>query len=216
MTTQHPPIGTTQPKRPTPYYVAIGVLAVVLAGLLIWAFVPRDKTPRPEGPVETSTHPSPVQSASERPASEPIESTPADEVSPTAFEPSEPTSAEDKIADGYEMLRAILPKQLEGWELQEATGVKNEAMKQPVYKDGKRRISFVPMGSSGHTAGRGTDTEQVFEGGVCDVNTANAEMISCNIAPKAAEGHSFVMSSRYSDMDEMVRLSKAIIAAPKQ
>lgn len=210
--TPQPPVDKRRSSA-TPLYVAIGVLSVVLVGLLIWAFLPRDNTPQPEPTVVASTtSPSSTREPAETtPVETPTDDSPSEE-SAAAPDPSDTAmeSAEDKIAKGYDTLRAILPQQLEGWQLQESGG-------QPVYKDSKRRISFVVLPARpDDSQARGTDTEKVFDGGVCDVNTASSSMISCTLTPEAGNGYSFIMSSRYSDMDEMVRLSRAVIAAGKR
>lgn len=208
-------VGTPNAPRPnrTPYFIVIGVLAVALIGLLVWAFMPTDDDPSPEPSAEPT--PAATETSSEpEPSDPPSSDIPATEEPPTE-DPSEPTGMPSEVTDGYALLREILPKKLDNWELQiqEAAG---EA--QPVYKDGRRRISFVPMGDtvSPEEMGEGEQDLQKFDGGACYLNPKSmgeTKMITCAIAPKAAQGQTFLMSSRYAEIDEMVRLAKAIIAA---
>ena len=63
--------------------------------------------------------------------------------------------------------------------------------------------------------GEGQQDLQQFDGGACYLNpdsTEETRVITCAIAPKAAQGEVFLMSSRYADIGEMVPLAKAIIA----
>lgn len=201
---------TPRPKR-TPYFIVIGVLAVALVGLLIWALMPSDGAPSSEPSAE------PTPAATETPSEpQPEPSDPPSSDMPATEEPpsDEPSGMPSEVTDGYALLREILPKKLENWELQiqEAAGES-----QPVYKDGRRRVSFVPMGdnASPEEMGEGQQDLQKFDGGACYLNpnsTAETKMITCAIAPKAAQGQTFLMSSRYAEIDEMVRLAKAIIA----
>lgn len=211
--------GAPKPARPnrTPYFVVIGVLAVALIGLLIWALMPSDDDPSPEPPAE------PIPSATTAPSEpEPVPSDtpsvdmPATEEPPTD-DPSGPNGMPTEVTDGYAILREILPKKIENWELQirEAVG-----QSQPVYMDGTRRISFVTLGENVNPQemGEGEQELQNFDGGACYLNpnsTGETKMITCAIAPKAAQGQTFLMSSRYAEIDEMVRLSKAIIAVER-
>lgn len=213
-------VGTPNAPRPnrTPYFIVIGVLAVALIGLLVWAFMPTDDDPSPEASAEPTSSATEAPSEPEpepepEPSDAPSTDTPATE-EPPSDDPSEPTEMPSEVTDGYALLREILPKKLENWELQvqEAAGES-----QPVYKDGDRRISFVPMGDSAspEEMGEGKQDLQKFDGGACYLNpnsTGETKMITCAIAPKAAQGQTFLMSSRYAEIDEMVRLAKAIIA----
>lgn len=207
-------VGTPNAPRPnrTPYFIVIGVLAVALIGLLVWAFMPTDDHPSPEPSAE------PTPSASEAPSEpepepEPSEA-PSTDMPVTEEPPSDDPSMPSQVTDGYAVLREILPKQLENWKLEVQEAAEQS---QPVYKDGDRRISFVPLGAnvSPEELGEGRQDLQQFDGGACYLNpssTGETKMITCAIAPKAAQGQTFLMSSRYAEIDEMVRLAKAIIA----
>ena len=205
-----------RPNR-TPYFIVIGVLAVALIGLLVWAFMPTDEDPSPEPSAEPT--PSATEAPSEpepEPEPEPSDA-PSTDMPATAEPPSDDPSMPSEVTDGYAVLREILPEQLENWkrEVQEVAGES-----QPVYKDGDRRISFVPMGDSvsPEDMGEGQQDLQKFDGGACYLNprsTGETKMITCAIAPKAAQGQTFLMSSRYAEIDEMVRLAKAIIAVER-
>lgn len=209
--------GAPRAPRPnrTPYFVVIGVLALALIGAVIWALIPSDGDPSSEPsaqptPSATQTSSAPEPEPAPTPSDAPSTDMPATEEPPTQG----PSEMPSEITDGYAILREILPKQLENWklEIREAAG-----QSQPVYKDGSRRISFVPFGDGNpEEMGEGKQELQQFDGGACYLNpssTADMRMITCAIAPKAAQGQMFLMSSRYADIDEMVRLSKAIIAA---
>lgn len=207
-------VGTPNAPRPnrTPYFIVIGVLAVVLIGLLVWAFMPTDDDPSPEPSAEATA------SATEAPSEPELEPEPSEapstDMPATEEPPSDDPSMPSEVTDGYAVLREILPEKLENWklEVQEAAGES-----QPVYKDGDRRVSFVPLGAnaSPEEMGEGQQDLQQFDGGACYLNprsTGETKMITCAIAPKAAQGQTFLMSSRYAEIDEMVRLAKAIIA----
>lgn len=81
-------------------------------------------------------------------------------------------------------------------------------------------MSFFPVGAntSPEQMSEGREGLQQFDGGACYLNpnsTGETKMITCAIAPKAGKGHTFLMSSRYAEIDEMVRLAKAIIAVER-
>lgn len=200
----HPgmPSGAGAPSKKSknaPYIVIIGLLAVVLIGVLVWAVWPSDGgTAAPSEEPSQSTAPT-----------EPSEPQPSDQ--PSDEDPSPmPTTG----YTGYDLLRQTLPKQIEAWKLEEAEGADGL---QPVYKDGKRRISFVPLGlgDDPKDLGAGKPELQEFDGGACYVNpkSTSTRMITCAIAPKSANREVFLMSSRYADIPEMVNVAKAIIAA---
>ena len=58
---------------------------------------------------------------------------------------------------------------------------------------------------------QGREGEQVFERGSCGLNAHNPEAITCLIFPRATGNTAYYMTSKYSDMEEMVRVSKAVI-----
>nr|WP_108871223.1 hypothetical protein [Tessaracoccus timonensis] len=199
-----------RPNR-TPYFIVIGVLAVALIGLLVWAFMPTDDDPSPEPSAE------PTPSATEAPSEPEPSDAPSTDVPASEAPPSDDPSASDPMTEGYAILREMLPEKLESWELhiEEAGG-----HSQPVYRDGDRQMSFFPVGAntSPEEMSEGRQDLQQFDGGACYLNpnpTGETKMITCAIAPKAAQGHTFLMSSRYAEIDEMVRLAKAIIAVER-
>ena len=193
------PAGALSKKsKSTPYIVIIGLLAVVLIGVLAWALWPTGGgTAAPsEEPSQSTTSP---DSSESQPSDQPSDEDP----SPM------PTTG----ITGYDLLRQILPERIEQWKLEELEGADGL---QPVYKDGKRRISFVPLGQGDDPKdlGAGKPELQTFDDGACYVNpkSTSKRMITCAIAPKAANGEVFLMSSRYADIEEMVNISQTVIA----
>lgn len=189
--------------------IAAAGLFLILAVVAIAAFVlwngSKDESPAAPATTQTSPSPAPSDPTSEGPTSPPDETeSPTPVAPPTTNAPSAPTpkSAEEAKA----ALHSALPEKIENWVLKDVGGDK-------IYKDGDRRISFlvISLSEDPSNPSEGREGEQVFERGSCGLNAYNPEAITCLIFPRAIGNTAYYMTSKYSDMEEMVRVSKAVI-----
>lgn len=189
--------------------IAAAALFLILAVVAVVAFLlwNGSKEEPPAAPTTTQTSPSPAPSdpTSEGPTSPPDETeSPTPVATPTTNTPSAPTpkSADEAKAALY----SALPEKIENWVLKDVQGDK-------IYKDGDRRISFlvISLSEDPSNPSEGREGEQVFERGSCGLNAHNPDAITCLIFPRATGNTAYYMTSKYSDMEEMVRVSKAVI-----
>lgn len=221
--------GPTQPEGPrgaaassksmrAPYFVVIGVLVVVLVGVLVWALWPGDggsasgsasvSASSSSGESSVSAGPSSSASTGSVPPSVSAEPSPAF----PSRKPREDTGVMvDKINAA---LIEFLPKKIENWNIKILDWGDGSTPK-PIYASEKRRIHFQPLGyfPPGAVQDYEEPGQQLFKDGKCVPHTAFGEDgIDCEIQLNSLDGAMVALSSRHSDIDEMVRISKAILA----
>lgn len=188
---------------------AVGLVFVLLvvAAIAIAMWIDSNKdSAAPATPTQTSNTASSLAPTSEAPAAAtgtPTSPTPSTEEPSELPAGSNPQTKEEAKSAFY----ASLPEKIENWEITDVRGDK-------IYKDGDRQISFLFLSLSEDSSNPslGYEGEEVFERGSCAPNTQHPDAISCLIFPRATGDAAYFMTSRSSDMEEMIRISQAVIA----
>ena len=203
-----------RPNR-TPYFVVIGVLAITLIAVLVWAIWPTNG--RHSSNASTKPTPSTTDTQSEPPPGPDPTPTPSAVAPTTQQPPTDNPIGSNQIAEWYATLNEVLPKKLENWELDfgEIGGTRV-----PVYRDDRRLISFSALGGVPNPEEMFESEQELqqFDGGCCYLSprsTQDERTITCLMELKAAPGLTFKTTSSDADIDEMVRLTKALIAIEK-